>query len=467
MKIGIVCEGSYPFVSGGVSSWVHGLMKGMPDLEFIILSIIPPSQRRDYQYELPDNVSNVRVFPIHIGGESKKKKKFKRKLTDDELQLLFSFFQMHSTSREVLQLIHEIASEHDIEAFFDSRYFWDIVKKCSETQNVHNFIEFFYMFKGMYMPIFTLLKNELPELDIVHSVSTGYAGILASTIASQQSIPFILTEHGIYTREREEEILLSEWIPSSFKQRWIDYFHHIGAISYDHADNIVSLFERNSQIQKEKGASSNKLRIIPNGVIPPTPITYRGKKEDYFHIGSIVRVVPIKDIKTMLYAARELKNRSVAFKWSILGPMDEDKEYAWECMRLLEQFGLQDYVTFLGKVHVPDYLPLFDVVVLSSLSEGQPLSILEAFSYEVPCVTTDVGGCRELIIGRQDDSCGTAGFIFSPTDVIELVENLMMLKDNEEMRKTKGVNGRNRVLQHYQQEEVIRAYRELYERGEK
>lgn len=462
MKIGIVCEGSYPFISGGVSSWVQGLIRGMPQHEFVILAIIPPSQKQVYQYELPENVTNVSIFQLQIENKRTIKKKMKRRITKSELEQLFSLFQMKNTSREVLQLIHEIAMEDDIDTFFNSRYFWEIVKRSSQEQEVHNFIEFFYMMKGMYMPIFTLLKREFPDVDLIHSASTGYAGILAAALASHQGIPYLLTEHGIYTREREEEILLSEWIPAVFKQRWMDYFHHIGSISYHHADHIITLFERNSRVQKEKGAVPEKLMIIPNGVIPPETVP-DSEQRDVFHIGSIVRVVPIKDIKTMLYAARELKNRGIAFKWSILGPMDEDKEYVAECLELREQLGLMEHVALLGKVNVSEYLPDFDVKVLSSLSEGQPLSILEAFSYEVPCISTDVGSCMELIKGSNVDTLGTAGLVFTPTDVGELVESLIWMQKNEEKRKVMGKIGRKRVLKFYQQDDVIRSYLELYE----
>jgi len=462
MRIGIVCEGSYPFISGGVSSWVQGLIKGMPQHEFVILAIIPPNQKRVYQYDIPENVTNVSIFQIQMENKSTGKKKMKRKITKNELEQLFLFFQMKNTSRDVLQLIHEIAMEDEIDTFFNSRYFWEIVKRSSKDQEVHNFIEFFYMIKGMYMPIFTLLQNEFPNVELIHSASTGYAGILAAAVASQQGIPYLLTEHGIYTREREEEILLSEWIPAVFKQRWMDYFHHIGSISYHHADHIITLFERNSRVQKEKGAAPEKLMIIPNGVIPPE-IVPQSEQRDVFHIGSIVRVVPIKDIKTMLYAARELKNRGISFKWSILGPMDEDKEYAAECLELQEQLGLTEHIALLGKVNVSEYLPNFDVKVLSSLSEGQPLSILEAFSFGVPCISTDVGACMEMIKGSNDDSLGKAGLVFTPTDVGELVEALIWMQQNKEKRKEMGKIGRERVLEFYQQDDVIRSYLELYE----
>ena len=62
----------------------------------------------------------------------------------------------------------------------------------------------------MFTPIIQILQIDFPELDLIHSVSTGYGGgLLGAAISAKSDIPFILTEHGIYSREREEEILQS------------------------------------------------------------------------------------------------------------------------------------------------------------------------------------------------------------------------------------------------------------------
>ncbi len=70
----------------------------------------------------------------------------------------------------------------------------------------------------MFTPIIQILQIDFPELDLIHSVSTGYGGLLGAAISAKSDIPFILTEHGIYSREREEEILQSTWIPIEYKK---------------------------------------------------------------------------------------------------------------------------------------------------------------------------------------------------------------------------------------------------------
>ncbi|NMH69006.1 GT4 family glycosyltransferase PelF [Bacillus sp. RO3] len=466
MRIGIVCEGSYPYVSGGVSSWVHSIIKGMPEHEFIILAIVPASQKRILQYSLPDNVIQIIEIPVFY-EEQGSQKRVNKHMSSEDFDELLSFFQMKTNSGTALRILHSLSKSKDPNIFFRSKAFFEIAKQCSEEEDNVNFIEFFYMLKGMYLPILSVLKTDIPPLDCIHSVSTGYAGLLSARIEHEQGIPFVLTEHGIYTREREEEILVSDWIPAVFKKRWMSFFHHIAHIAYDHADRIISLFEKNSHIQKMNGADPGKLDIIPNGVYLPDRLEREDSKKEVFHIGSVIRVVPIKDVKTMMYAAKELKERGLRFTWSILGPMEEDDRYAKECLELQKHLKLEEEVSFVGKVSVKDYYPLFDVMVLSSLSEGQPLSILEAFSYRVPCIATNVGACQELINGSSNDQTGKAGFVVSPTASLELADRLVWMAEHEKERKEMGEIGFKRVEEHYQQEDVLAAYRSIYHSGGK
>jgi glycosyltransferase involved in cell wall biosynthesis len=83
----------------------------------------------------------------------------------------------------------------------------------------------------------------------------------------------------------------------------------------------------------------------------------------------------------------------------IAGPEDEDPDYATECRSLAESLGLGSKVKFLGFQKIDELLPKVGVLVLSSISEALPLVVLEGFAAGVPCVTTDVGSCSELVFG--------------------------------------------------------------------
>ena len=122
-------------------------------------------------------------------------------------------------------------------------------------------------------------------------------------IAHQKKGKFLLTEHGIYPREREEEVLASSWIDADFKSIWIDYFYYLSKLAYQYCDKIISLFEYNRNIQIEYGAPEEKTIVIPNGVDEKKYGSIVRNKRKGFHVGSILRVVPIKDVKMMIKAS--------------------------------------------------------------------------------------------------------------------------------------------------------------------
>ncbi len=112
------------------------------------------------------------------------------------------------------------------------------------------------------------------------------------------------------------------------------------------------------------------------------------------NIGAVVRLAPIKDIKTMIYAFYELSSRMENVRLHILGGVD-DEEYADECYALVKQLDIRNLV-FTGEVDIVQYMRKLDFTILTSISEGQPLSVLESFAARRPCVTTDVGCCRNF-----------------------------------------------------------------------
>ncbi|WP_224654492.1 DUF3492 domain-containing protein, partial [Escherichia coli] len=76
----------------------------------------------------------------------------------------------------------------------------------------------------------------------------------------------LLTEHGIYYREREEEIIKADWVKGEFKDLLILYFYTLSIAIYDAADEVITLFHRNMEIEVEMGCAEEKISIIPNGV---------------------------------------------------------------------------------------------------------------------------------------------------------------------------------------------------------
>ena len=175
----------------------------------------------------------------------------------------------------------------------------------------------------------------------------------------------------------------------------------------------------------------------------------------------VVRLAPIKDIKTMIYAFFELSAHVKNVRLHIMGGVD-DEEYAQECYELVKQLKLENII-FTGRVDIVKYMEKLDFTILTSISEGQPLSVLESFAARRPCVTTDVGCCRELLEGKEEDVYGKAGYYVAPMYRDGLALAMEKMCESRSRRLRMGKNGQARVKAYYRQERMIRLYRELYE----
>ncbi|WP_042461045.1 GT4 family glycosyltransferase PelF [Neobacillus dielmonensis] len=466
MRICIVAEGSYPYVTGGVSSWIQTLITNMPEHEFIIFAIgAQEKMRGKFKYKLPDNLIEVReVFlDSYISEIGEPGKEFR--LDEDQKRVIKSLLNRDQTDWNLLFSLFRSRKMSSISNFIMSRDLFDIIHElCLERYSQIPFTELFWSVRSMLLPLFWLLKNPVPEADLYHSVSTGYAGMVAAYGKYLYKRPYLLTEHGIYTREREEEIIKSDWIKGYFKDLWIQYFYSLSHCAYSNTNQVISLFNKNKEIQAEIGCREDKITIIPNGVNPEdfSNLPQKGAEEAaYVNVGAVVRVVPIKDIKTMIQSFSIVKKTVSQARFYIFGPYEEDPEYYEECLQLLESLGAED-IYFTGSVNIKEYIGRMDILVLSSISEGQPLALLEGMACGKPFVSTDVGSCKELLYG-VNDGIGSAGIIVPVMHYVEMAEAIIRLAENPNLCYEMGANGLERVKQIYTREKFIQQYKQIYE----
>ena len=236
----------------------------------------------------------------------------------------------------------------------------------------------------------------------------------------------------------------------------------LSSAAYDGATMVTSLFRRAGLTQVEIGADPGKCRSVANGIhydrFSNIPVR---EHDETVNIGAILRIAPIKDVKTMLYAFAEVEQHIPNAKLYIAGPED-DSEYASECRSLLKQLGIRGAV-FMGTINVLEHMGNFDFTVLSSISEGQPLSVLESFAAGRPCVTTDVGCCKELIYGEGDDNLGQAGYCVPPMQPHALARAMEDMCHNRARRLQMGRVAKRRAAEYFRHEDMISHYLETYE----
>ena len=166
-------------------------------------------------------------------------------------------------------------------------------------------------------------------------MATGYAGVLGCMAKHRFKSRLLVSEHGIYTREREEELIKAQWLSGEFKNLWIEQFRKMSALAYERADMVTSLYEHARQLQLELGCPAGKAVITPNGIDVERLKNIEGKAPDdkFINVGAVLRIAPIKDVKTLIMAFGYAKAKLPRLKLWIMGPADEDKEYAEECYR--------------------------------------------------------------------------------------------------------------------------------------
>lgn len=465
LKVCLVAEGCYPYVVGGVSSWIHSLIKSFPDTEFILLTIVANrSYRGKFVYELPENLTEVHELYLEdddwfIGKKKHKKLKLEEKeynalrslvLNQDiDWHTLFRFFRKKDLSLNDL-LMGE-----------------DFFRIVSDSYNLQYsqviFSDFLWTMRSIYLPLFHTLRMDVPKADLYHCVATGYAGVLGSMANDRHGSRLLISEHGIYTREREEELIKAKWVKGIYKNIWIEQFRKMSKLAYDKADLVTSLYEHARELQVELGCPADKTMVTPNGInvgrfddlAPRT-----AEDENYINLGAVLRVAPIKDVKTLIQAFGYAKAKQPRLKLWIMGPYDEEKEYAEECFDLVETMQIKDIV-FTGRIDVKDYLGRMDMTILTSISEGQPLTILESYAAHKPVIATDVGNCRGLIYGEGDDF-GEGGLLTHIMNIEEISQAILELANNPEKRIRMGENGYKRLMTKYRIEDMKKTYDKIY-----
>lgn len=455
-KVCLFLEGSYPFITGGVSAWVQDLIAGTPDVDFLLFTISP---RRDQtlKYVLPSNVVGHRdvVINEHRRLHARLGARARRSLLAD-VRSMHEVFRSRSTP-DLAGILERIPTEYYLyDESCASDIGWRMIVSGHMRNNpIYPFSEYFWSWKSAHDMIFSVLGMQPPEADLYHAVSTGYAGLAALCAHLRAGKPFLLTEHGLYHKEREMEIKRAAFVKGYQRDMWIHIYNGISRLCYRNADLVISLFEYNRRRQIELGADEKRAVVIPNGIDVDRFGSVRREKREGFHVGLVGRVVPIKDIKTFILMARIVADRFPEARFWCIGPTDEDPAYHEDCQVLVRNFKLEGCFTFTGKADVRSFYAFLDVMLLTSVREAQPLVILEAYAAGIPVVSTKVGNVPELL--DYDER-----LLASTKDAAKLADAVAWIHDSPS--EVKGLVSRNKdkVTRFYDKRKVFAQYRDLY-----
>jgi len=481
---------------------VHDLIRSLPDLTFVLVHIGPErgacAERR---YPLPANVTGLSDLYCRDPSPRDRDAAALQRAADAELR-------RHTDARRTSRVLGAIRRLH-LEDHADPALFDDLASRdlslgallhgrasLDMTMDLYerlapgaSFLDFFWHCRSMHVPLVRLLAAPPPRATVFHALCTGYAGLLAAVWSHRTGRPLLLTEHGLYTRERDLELDRAAWFSepredrhpgraesamddataSSLRRMWMHFFRALARCAYTRASVIASLSELHRNRQIVDGAPPDKTLVVPNGIdlerlqtrlrrVPP-----RATRERPVSVGFVGRVVPIKDVVTFIRAcSRALK--AVELDVRIIGPIDEDPAYVRRCRRLVAKLGLARAIRFEGLWPVERIYSEIDVMALTSFSEGQPLVILESSAAGIPVIATDVGACRELLEGRDDvdRQLGPSGIVTRLAAPEETAAAIVRLARDPELRRRMGAAGRQRVATFYRESATVSTYRTLY-----
>jgi glycosyltransferase involved in cell wall biosynthesis len=491
MKMGItqkadiclILEGTYPYVTGGVSGWAHGLIKEQSHLSFHLCAIVPREAELELKYDLPGNViglTTIRLNDLPPGADITPNlaTRLHRALREPLATMTSAHSMELSSLKLVMDLLREARAPLGSEALLDHEAAWAQMLQLYEAGFPdHSFLDYFWSYRAIAGGVYSMLLAPLPPAEIYHAMSTGYAGLLAARAKVETGKPVFVTEHGIYTNERRIEVTAADWLEATaskaltidkphrdLRDMWIDSINNFSRLCYQASDRIITLFAGNQKSQIEDGAEQAKMQIIPNGVDIRRFSGLKHRRQATPTIGLIGRVVPIKDVKTFIRAVGLLRQSAPDLKAYIIGPTDEDHDYYLECINLVQLLGLDQTITFTGQAKVDEYIPLLDVLVLTSISEAQPLVILEAGAAGIPIVATDVGACREIIEGAvgEEPQLGLAGVVTPLASPASTADAIFSLLSDNELYEAASRTISSRVATYYNESIQQQAYRNLY-----
>ena len=214
-----------------------------------------------------------------------------------------------------------------------------------------------------------------------------------------------------------------------------------------------------------EGMAPDRIEVIYNGIelgrydpMRRRRATVRADEawaDDEIVIIQVARLNRLKDHETALRAIRILRDQCPKARLVLIGEGEERAKIE----RLRIELGLEDCVELLGtRLDVPRLLEGADIFLLSSLSEGIPLTLMEAMACGLPCVATRVGGVPEVV------EHGVTGLLGKAGDPEVLEAHLRQLVIEPELRQRFGIAGRRRVERRFDASTMVQRFGSLYRR---
>ncbi len=223
--IALLLEGTFPYVSGGVSSWVNQIVRAFPEYTFALCFL--GSRPQDYpkmSYVLPDNVVHLENHylydfapPPQVQRQRGDPSAFMRSAPTAR-QPCRNPAMRQAAGRMLKDMLGDLRPGGALseDAFLYSKEAWNyLTDQYKQFCTDPSFVDYFWdRADHMHKPLWQLARiaEGLPQVRMFHTVSTGYAGFLGALLRYRHARPLLVSEHGIYTKERKIDLFQSQWI---------------------------------------------------------------------------------------------------------------------------------------------------------------------------------------------------------------------------------------------------------------
>ena len=507
VDVAIVTESTYPYLTGGLSAVVHDIVKNNPDLTFGIIHITwdRDSPHKDL-YGMPRNV--VWLRPVYLSMQEHREdftllrprdlKMAGRARTRLAHQLFDALEAIVAGDMEPMWELYDEGINprtriYPLWAILGSREFMSAVGERLNELGMP-LAGTFWLLREFFSLVCAVLGEEMPRARVYHAHTTGYASLLGAAAARNHGTKFLLTEHNLYVRDTVNTLLKRnmalpvtalDWRTfdvAPLDRAWMTWWIEMGRFCYPSAEAVTYLYPKAILEGADLGSPVEKSIVIPNGIVVRNfhavwqkrqvvirqILTTRATRT--WRLVYIARVVPIKGLVDLIQTIHQLVQRGITnIHLDILGPTEHDPDYYRLCREKARRLGVEDYLTFHGTVNVISMLSEFDILVLSSYNEGQPIVALEAMTAGVPIVSTDVGGMAQLIddplttpAGRTWGRCGYLVPRVSEGNTQRLADALQKLMNDPTTYSEMAHNARGRIFSFFQLEDAMGAYNRLY-----
>ncbi|MDQ0751144.1 glycosyltransferase involved in cell wall biosynthesis [Streptomyces africanus] len=515
MRIGLLTEGGYPYVSGDARLWCDRLVRGLGQHEFDVYALSRSRHQEDEGWSpLPPNVRRVRTAPMWTAEDDEVVlgRRARRRFTEcfGELAAVLSgasggapaiskgssagtsgaangpsegvsspeadrfanaLYGLAELARETGGLVGALRSETAVRTLERACRAPGAHRTAREARVPDLLAVAAHLERALRPLSLDWYEDDgLGAVDLCHAASGGPAALPGLLARHFTGVPLLVTEYGV--RLRSHYLTAPDAAPAV--RSLLAAFHgRLAAEAYGRAEIVTAGNTHARRWQERCGADREKLRTVYPGM-DARPFAEVGESPECADPDTLVwvgRVEPAKDLVSLLHAFAEIRKRQPKTRLRIVGAPAgaEGTAYLGHCRTLAAQLfpdeadgphATGDNPVSFEEIGGPELPAVADayasgaVTVLSSVVEGFPISLVEAMLCGRVTVSTDVGAVVEVI--------GGTGLVVPPRNPRALAEACVALLRDPARRARLGAAARARALELFTVEQNIEAFHGIY-----